>query len=153
MLKTKTKKRNNATDPEIAELEAMEAEEREAAKRHAEEVGARNGGFFPWSVIPSPDYEAAQRAYYASLGGGGASSPAWDGEASQRPQGHGKRIESGGTARVERGPGRPDGAQRGVGQETIDGFIEAQDEAKRAFVAGLVRKLYGRGGGLSPQNL
>lgn len=150
MINTKTKtKRSNATDPEITELEAMEAEEREAAKRHAEEVGARNGGFFPWSVIPSPDYEAAQRAYYASLGGGGVSSPTGNG---YRPQGHGKRIGSGGPVRVERGPGRPDGAQRGVGQETIDGFIEAQDEAKRAFVAGLVRKLYGRGGGLSPQN-
>lgn len=148
LLNTKTK-RNNATDPEIGELEAMEAEEREAAKRHAEEVGARNGGFFPWAVIPSPDYEAAQRAYYASLGGGGASG---DGETPQRPQGHGKRIGSGGPVRVERGPGRPDGAQRGVGQETVDGFIEARDEAKRAFVAGLVRKLYGRGGGLSPQN-
>lgn len=58
------------------------------------------------------------------------SSP-WEESPDYRPIGHKKKTGTG-KATVNRGSEKPKNAQRGVGQPTIDGFIEGLERRKKS---------------------
>lgn len=107
------KKRNGGDDFELKELERMEEEE-----RNAKAAALPNNTLLP--LTPTSDWR----------------DPSTPIKRARRPAAHGKRFTGGTmtgpswmqgpkTARVEKGNKVP-GAQRGVGQPTIDGFINAR---------------------------
>lgn len=117
----KRKKRNGGDDLELKELERMEEEE-----RNAKAAALPNNTLLP--LTPTSDWHdpakathnitrARRPATHKKLYPGGTmTGPSW--------------VQGPKTARAEKGK-KVSGAQRGVGQPTIDGFINGMKTAKK----------------------
>lgn len=117
-------RRRTRNDPELDELGLMEKDEDQ--NRATRESKPPTGGRWVKNYTSGTMHRAETGRYMSAKWVNpytGEERPATiDGQGSRRPASHGKIVGTG-SARVSRGAEKPAAAQRGVGQPTVDGFI------------------------------
>lgn len=116
-------RRRTRNDPELDELGSMEKDEdQNRAKKDSKYPTGRYVKNYTSGTMHRAETGRYMSAYWTNPYTGEKRPATLDEQGSRRPASHGKKVGTG-SARVSRGAEKPAAAQRGVGQPTVDGFI------------------------------